>query len=122
VGVEWEGLTAGVVSGHDGLVLRDAIDVGLHDATQESCVDVAQVVGVAVAGRYDAGVDACGVAVPDVHVDGWEGLASAGVNELNVEIQRDAFLAIGDVAADELAVDVVRAHGDFGLQDAGGVV
>jgi hypothetical protein len=95
-------LTAGVVAGNDGLVLSDTVGVGLDDATEESVVEVVQVVGV--------------------HVDGGDGLASAGVDELDVKVHGDTLLAIGDVAADKLAVDVVRALGDFRLQDAGRVV
>jgi hypothetical protein len=115
-------LTAGVVAGNDGLVLSDTVGVGLDDATEESVVEVVQVVGVTVARGRDARIDTSGVAVPEVHVDGGDGLASAGVDELDVKVHGDTLLAIGDVAADKLAVDVVRALGDFRLQDAGRVV
>jgi len=60
--------------------------------------------------------------VPEVHVHCWNGLAGAGVDELDVKVERDTLLAVGDVAADQLAVDVVRALRDFGLQDACRVV
>lgn len=118
----WGVLTAGVVTRDDGLVLSYAVDVGLHDSAEESGIEVAGVVGVSVAARRDARVDAGGIAVPEVHIDGWDWLASAGVDELDVKIERHAFLAISDVAADQLAVDVVGTLGDFGLQDAGRVV
>lgn len=103
----------------DSLVLSHAVDVGLHDAAEERSVQVAGVVRVAITGGGNARVDARRVAVPHVHVDGRDGLASARVDELDVEVERHALLPVGDVAADQLAVDVVRPLGDFGLQDAG---
>lgn len=43
------------------------------------------------------------VAVPDVNVDLGNGLAGAGVNELDVQVERHTLLGLGDIVADELA-------------------
>jgi hypothetical protein len=115
-------LTTGVVAGNDGLVLSDTVDIGLDDSAQEGGIQVSKIVRVAVAGCCDARVDTRGVAVPEIHVDGWDGLASAGVDELDVEVERDTFLIFRDVATDQLTIDVVRALGDFRLQDAGRII
>jgi hypothetical protein len=115
-------LTACVVTREDGLVLGDTVDVRLHDSAQEGVVQVGEIVTVTVAGGGNTGVYASGIAVPNVHVDSRDRGASAGINELDVEVQRDTRLAISNVATDQLAIDVVRALGDFRLKNAGGVV
>ena len=46
------------------------------------------------------------VAVPEINVHLRDRLTSAGVNELDVKVKGHAFLALGDVAADELASDI----------------
>lgn len=115
-------LTAGVVTREDGLVLSDAIRVGLYDAAQEGGVHIGEIVRVAIAGCRNARVDTSGIAVPEIHVHSWHGHAGAGVDKLDVEIERHAFLAVGDVAPDQLTVDVIRALGDLRLQDAGCVI
>ena len=117
-----EGLTAGVVTGDDGLVLSHAVCVGLNDSAQESVVEVGQIVTVAVAGSCHTAVYACRITVPKVHVDSRDRLASAGANGLNVKVERDTFLAVRDVAPNELAIDVVRALGELGLRSACRVV
>ena len=117
-----EGLTAGVVTGDDGLVLSHAVCVGLNDSAQESVVEVGQIVTVAVAGSCHTAVYACRITVPKVHVDSRDRLARAGVNELNVEIERNTLLAIGNVTTDELSIDIVRALGNFRLENASRVV
>ena len=115
----WKGcLTASVVSGHDRLVLSDSVGVRLHDSTQERCVQVGQIIRVAVARCRDARVDTRSVAVPEVHVDSRNGLARASVDELDVKVEGNTLLAVRDVAANELAVDVVGALGHLRLQDA----
>ena len=60
--------------------------------------------------------------MPEVHVDSRDRLASARVDELDVEVERDALLTVGDIAANQLAIDVVRTLSDLGLQNASGVV
>ena len=108
--------------GNDRLVLSDSVGVGLHDATQERCVQVGQIIRVAVARCRNARVDAGGIAVPEVHVNSRNRLARTSVDELNVKVERNSLLTIRDIAANQLAVDVVRALGDFRLQDARGIV
>jgi hypothetical protein len=60
--------------------------------------------------------------VPKVHVDSRDGLARAGVNELNIEVKRNTLLAVGDVATDELAINVVRTLSNFRLKNTGRVI
>lgn len=77
--------TAVVVAGKQRVELDDALAVGDLDATKESGVQTAFTrVG-------DTAVDACGIAVPDVHKQ-WTGdlLASADIDELKLEMNRDA--------------------------------
>lgn len=111
-------LTAGVVSRNDRLVLSDTVDVGLHDSAQECCVQVGQVVRVTIARCCDAGVDTSRIAMPEVHVDRRNRLASAGIDELDVKVERNALLTVRDVAANQLAIDIVGTLGDFRLQNA----
>jgi hypothetical protein len=110
------------VSRNDRLVLSNTVDISLHDSTQESCVQVGQIVRVAITRSRNTRVDTRGVAVPEIHVDRRNGLASAGVDELDVKVERNALLAVRDVAANQLAIDVVRALSDFRLQNAGRIV
>lgn len=60
--------------------------------------------------------------MPKVHVNSRNRLARASVNELDIEVKRNTLLAIGDVATDELAINVVRTLGDFRLKNTGRVV
>lgn len=115
-------LTAGVVSRNDGLVLSDSVGISLHDSTQERCVQVGQIIRVAIARCRDARVDACGIAVPEVHVHSWDRLARTSVDELDVKVERNTLLTIRDVAANELAIDIVRALSNLRLQDARRIV
>jgi hypothetical protein len=111
-----------IVARKDGLKLYEARFVGLLQAAKGVVVEIARVSGVAVAICYDAAVNASCVAVPDVHVCGRHRLASRSVDDLYVENQRSALLAITDVTADQLTTDIVRAFGDFWLKDARRVV
>lgn len=45
------------MAGENGLVLGDSVDVGFDDSTQESVVQVGQVVTVAVAVRSNSAID-----------------------------------------------------------------
>lgn len=47
-----------------------------------------------------------GIAVPDVHVDVRQGVASVGVNHLDVHVQRDTGLGFDNVLADQLASNI----------------
>jgi hypothetical protein len=49
-------LTAGVVTGENSLVLSDSVDIGLDDTSQESVVEVGQIVGITVAARCNPGI------------------------------------------------------------------
>ena len=60
--------------------------------------------------------------MPDVHVDSRDRLARASVNELDIEVERNTLLAVSDVAADHLSIDVVRTLGDFRLKNASRVI
>lgn len=60
--------------------------------------------------------------MPEVHVDSRNRLARAGINELNIEVKRYTLLTIGDIATDELSIDVVRSLSDFRLKNAGRVI
>ena len=110
------------MSRNDGLVLSNAIDISLHNSTQESGVQVGQIVRVAIARSCDTRVDTRSVTVPEIHIDRRNGLAGASVDELDVKVERDTLLAVRDVAANQLAIDVVGALRDFRLQNAGRVV
>ena len=59
----------------------------------------------------EAGVVAGGVGVPDLDRRARDRRAGVGVDDREVEAERCPRLALGDVAADGLAVDVVRAFG-----------
>jgi hypothetical protein len=63
-------------------------------------------------------VNASGIAVPDIDQEVSDGLAVVDVHELEVEVQVDAGLALGDVLADQLARDKVRSNGDLGNEGA----
>jgi hypothetical protein len=47
-----------------------------------------------------------GIAVPEIHVDIGQGVASVGVNELDVYVQSNTLLVIDDILADELTAHV----------------
>jgi hypothetical protein len=51
------GGASGVVAWKDGLELSDTLSISLLKTTEEGCVEVAVVVGVAVSIGNDAGVD-----------------------------------------------------------------
>ena len=106
----------------NGLVLSNAVDVGLDDPAQESVVEVGEVVTVAVTvGRYTA-IDTSRIAMPKVHIDSRNRLARAGVNKLDIEVERNSLLTIGDIATNELSINIVRALSDFRLQNASRVI
>jgi hypothetical protein len=115
-------LTAGVVAGENGLVLGDAVDVGLDDSSQESVIEVGEVVAIAVAGTCDTCVHACRITMPKIHVDSRDRLARAGVDQLNVEVERYTLLTISDVATDKLSVHIVRTLSNFRLKNTSRVI
>jgi hypothetical protein len=135
----------GVVAGHDGVKLHNAVRVAELDATQSRVVQVAAIVGVAVSAGGHTAIDAGAVAVPGLQVHILQRLAGLGVDEEQLESQGNAGRAVGDVLADQLAGDIcggdsceiqalccmsaligevlltVGTLGHLGLQDAGGV-
>lgn len=66
----------------------------------------------------DARVRASAVAVPHVGRHIHDGQARGHVDELHLDVHRDAALALGNVGADILARDVVRADGGLGHEGA----
>ena len=56
--------------------------------------------------------------MPDLDGRVLDRLAALGVDDGEVEVEPLAGLALGDVLAEDRAVDVVRAFGQLGLQDA----
>lgn len=47
-----------------------------------------------------------GVAVPDIHVDVRQRVASVGVDQLDVHVERDTRLRLDDILADHFASDI----------------
>lgn len=93
----------------------DAVGVRLLHAPQEGGSQSA------LAGRADAAVDAGGVALPQVDEEGGLRGAGAHVDELDLEVQRDARQGLGDVAPDLGAEDVVGPDDVVRGEDAGAV-
>lgn len=94
-----------------------AIRVALLDAAQERSVDVGGVGGVAVAVFYDARVDACAVAVPDVPPDPLDGLAGRYVKELAFDYDGHARLGFAKVGPDEFTGYVIGSGLALGIED-----
>ena len=44
--------------------------------------------------------------MPDIHVDVRQGIASVGVDQLDVHVERDTRLRLDDVLADHFASDI----------------
>jgi hypothetical protein len=87
------------------------------DACRVRPLDAAQEVGARIA-RDRAGVDAERVAMPDVDRGIPDRLAARGVDDRQPKQQRPAALALGDVVAELLARDEVRAFRQLGRQNA----
>lgn len=94
------GGAAGVPAGEDGGHLDDAVFVGEADAAE-----VGESEGVF---GGEARVGACGVARPKVDVDVGDGFAGVDVDDLDVEEDGDANLALTDIFTDELLVEIYR--------------
>lgn len=114
--------TAGVVTGEDGVECCDTVGVCLLETTEESLVDVGKIAGVTVATGNDTRVYTGRVAMPPLEEDFRNRLAGVDVDDLNVDGHRNTLLILGNVLADILAGNVVRALGNFGSKDAGSVV
>jgi len=57
--------------------------------------------------------------VPDVDQQRRDARAGLNVNELDVEVHRHTRLTVGDVGADELAINVVGSEHCLGDEDTG---
>lgn len=88
------GCARGVVAGEDGGELGYAVVLGGLETTEEGGVDVEKVGRVTVAVCDYAGVNASGVAVPEVDhgVDDW--VAGVYVNYLDVHDEFDTLLGL----------------------------
>lgn len=94
----------------------DAIGVSSLNTTEES-----RVPSNIIAVSYNAGVVASGVAVPDIDVDIWDGLAGGNVDVLNFEVKGDTGLAFSNILANEFSSNVVWTIGILRGEDAGGI-
>lgn len=110
------------MSGHKSLELDDTIAIGLLNTTQESCIKVARVVVITIATGRNAGVDPSRIAMPKIKIDSRDGLASGGVNDLDVQRQGNTSLILSNVFADQLAVDKIRSLSNLLLKGTRGVV
>jgi hypothetical protein len=113
------GSAAGVVTRECGVELYDTVLISLGNATEEGLVEVGLIAGVAIAAGNNARVDTSRVAVPELEVDLRNGLAGVDVDDLDVKVQRHSLLVLGNVAADQLALDPVRALSNLRSEDAG---
>ena len=68
----------------------------------------------------EARVGAAGIGVPDLHGHVLEHLAGAGVDDLDAQVETQARLALGHVAADLVQVEVEGPLGHLGRERAGG--
>lgn len=113
------GSAAGVVTRECGVELYDTVLVSLGNAAEEGLVEVGFIAGVAIAAGNDARVNTSRVAVPELEVNLGNRLAGVDVDNLDVKVQRHSLLILGNVAADQLALDPVRALSNLGSEDAG---
>lgn len=97
--------TSGVVAWECRVELQDTVLIGELDTTEHGIVDVARISRVAVAvGNYTT-VHAGTVAVPGFESNPGDRLASCGVDDLDIECQGHARVAISDVLTDIFARD-----------------
>jgi hypothetical protein len=96
----------------------DTIRIRLLDSTMESVVQVAGVIDVSIAVGNNARVHTRAVAVPDLEESFRHRLARVHIDDLNVERKRYTRLILGDVLADELALDPVGTLSRLGTQNA----
>lgn len=132
---------AGVVARHQGVEGRHSDVIGQLDAAEEGSVQVGEIGGrVSVALSGDTAVDTSGVGsyeiesdvwssvkrlgrlglTPDLQVESVNGLAGLDVEDLELEVDGNALLDLGDVAADVLASHVVWTDNALGLENARG--
>jgi len=73
---------------------------------------------IPVARSHDARVYARSISLPSIDIQPADRLAGADVNVLVFKVDWDALLSIDDIAADELARNIVRPICDLWRQDA----
>lgn len=116
------GGAAVVVTRKDGLELSNSLFVGLLNTTQKGLVEISRVISVSVHRAVDTGVDAGGVAVPHIPVQALDRLASVDIDELAIQNDGNAGLAVSNVRADELALDPKRSNFSLGGEQTDGVL
>ncbi|MNP21714.1 hypothetical protein D3C76_1143440 [compost metagenome] len=100
---------ARVVAGEDAAELRTSLGIGDLHAAQEA---------VPLIGA-DARIGALGVAVPDLQRGIAQGLAAVQLQYVELQFQRDARLAVGDVLAQQRIFQVERSGGLYRAEAAG---
>jgi hypothetical protein len=113
------GGASGVVAWKDGMELSNTVVISLLETTEKGSVEVAVVVGVAVSTGDDAGVDTSSIAVPEVQIDTGDRLTGGAVDHLDVHVERDTCLFLGDIAADQFAAYIIRSLSNIRCQDTG---
>lgn len=98
------------------LELNHAIGIRLLDTPQERGVEVGSVISVTVSVCDQAGVDASGVAVPDVPPEIGDRFAGCYVHELPIEDDGDSGLGFANVGANVLAQNIVLGAGQYRLR------
>lgn len=105
-----------VIVTRDDLVKADhAMLIGDLDTAQERAVKTTE--SVVSSWGFGARVATRGISAPDVDEQRGHGLAGIHIDELELQVHRNANLVLGDVAADELALDVVGPNGLGATQD-----
>lgn len=108
--------TAGVVAWENGVELHDAFVIALLHTAAVGGIEAS------LSGGRDARVDAQGVAVPGIDEHVRSTRAGVDIDELDVQVERHAGLAVGDIFTDQFASNPVRTDGDLGDEHAGSVL
>lgn len=109
------------MAGNNRLESGNALGIGSSDTAEESRVDIDAVRAVTVSRGDNTGVNAGGVAVPEVDVDVWNRLAGVDVDDLDVHGHGHTLLSLGNVLTDEFTGDVVGSLSDFWDENAAAV-
>lgn len=108
--------TASVMTREHCIKLNDTIVIGLLNTATEGGVKTT------LAGGGDTGVDAGSVAVPSVDQDLGHSSTGSDIDKLDIEMQRHTRLAIGHLAADELASNPVGTNSGLRHDDTASVL
>src|SRR5690242_5750702 len=104
-------VASAVMTGKNGLKGNNAILVGFLDAAEEGSVQTT------LTGLNTTVVAGC-IAVPDIDKQLGYRLTGSDIDILDLEVQVDTWLALLDVLADELAIDVVGTISDLWRKNA----